>query len=118
MAGGPVVQAAVTPTATDLVERMFTRDTPNRLWVNDITQNDFCSGKARTVITNNRVQGRYLTRSIVLLVNVGSNLLGDLIDHGTLWVLAERIRGDTPDPRRFPTKIGGISSPQVGTQAH
>lgn len=27
-----------TPTATDLVERMFTREAPNRLWVTDITE--------------------------------------------------------------------------------
>jgi putative transposase len=27
-----------TPTATDLVERMFTRESPNRLWVTDITE--------------------------------------------------------------------------------
>ena len=27
-----------TPTATDLVERMFTREGPNRLWVTDITE--------------------------------------------------------------------------------
>ncbi|QNJ92556.1 IS3 family transposase [Mycolicibacterium fluoranthenivorans] len=27
-----------TPTASDLVERMFTRESPNRLWVTDITE--------------------------------------------------------------------------------
>jgi hypothetical protein len=28
-----------TPTAGDLVERMFTHEAPNRLWVTDITEN-------------------------------------------------------------------------------
>ena len=27
-----------TPTATDLVDRIFTRDKPNKLWVTDITE--------------------------------------------------------------------------------
>jgi putative transposase len=27
-----------TPTASDLIERMFTRKAPNRLWVTDITE--------------------------------------------------------------------------------
>ncbi|WP_287001649.1 IS3 family transposase, partial [Gordonia sp. UBA7860] len=34
-----------TPTATDLVERMFTRDAPNRLWVTDITEHRTYEGK-------------------------------------------------------------------------
>ena len=29
-----------TPTATDLVERMFTREAPNRLWVTDIVRRE------------------------------------------------------------------------------
>lgn len=34
-----------TPTATDLVERMLTREAPNRLWVNDITEHRTYEGK-------------------------------------------------------------------------
>lgn len=34
-----------TPTATDLVDRMFTRDAPNRLWVKDITEHRTYEGK-------------------------------------------------------------------------
>jgi hypothetical protein len=34
-----------TPTATDLVERMFTRTQPNRLWVTDITEHRTREGK-------------------------------------------------------------------------
>src|SRR4051812_37014378 len=34
-----------TPTATDLVERMFTREAPNRLWVIDITEHRTYEGK-------------------------------------------------------------------------
>jgi putative transposase len=34
-----------TPTATDLVERMFTREAPNRLWVTDITEHRTYEGK-------------------------------------------------------------------------
>jgi transposase InsO family protein len=34
-----------TPTVTDLVERMFTREAPNRLWVTDITEHRTYEGK-------------------------------------------------------------------------
>jgi len=34
-----------TPTAADLVERMFTREAPNRLWVTDITEHRTYEGK-------------------------------------------------------------------------
>ncbi len=34
-----------TPTAADLVERMFTREAPNRLWVNDMTEHRTYEGK-------------------------------------------------------------------------
>jgi transposase InsO family protein len=34
-----------TPTATDLVERMFAREAPNRLWVTDITEHRTYEGK-------------------------------------------------------------------------
>ncbi|MDH6246469.1 DDE-type integrase/transposase/recombinase [Mycobacterium sp. OTB74] len=34
-----------TPTAADLVERMFTREQPNRLWVTDITEHRTYEGK-------------------------------------------------------------------------
>ncbi|QNJ93868.1 IS3 family transposase [Mycolicibacterium fluoranthenivorans] len=33
-----------TPTATDLVERVFTRDAPNRLWISDITEHRTSGG--------------------------------------------------------------------------
>jgi putative transposase len=35
-----------TPTASDLVERMFTRESPNRLWVTDITEHRTYEGTA------------------------------------------------------------------------
>lgn len=41
-----------TPTATDLVERMFTRDAPNRLWVSDITEHRTTSLTASTCPTH------------------------------------------------------------------
>jgi putative transposase len=34
-----------TPTANDLVERTFTREAPNRLWVTDITEHRTYEGK-------------------------------------------------------------------------
>lgn len=34
-----------TPTATDLVDRMFTREEPNKLWVTDITEHPTREGK-------------------------------------------------------------------------
>lgn len=34
-----------TPTPTDLVDRMFTREAPNRLWVTDITEHRTYEGK-------------------------------------------------------------------------
>jgi len=44
-----------TPAATDLVERMFTRDTPNRLWVNDISEHHTYEGGESHPPTQGRI---------------------------------------------------------------
>ncbi len=43
-----------TPTATDLVERMFTREAPNRLWVTDITEHRTYEGKVYCAVVRGR----------------------------------------------------------------
>lgn len=55
-----------TPTATDLVERMFTREAPNRLWVNEITEHRTYEGKVYCAVVldtfSRRVVGRLVDR--------------------------------------------------------
>ncbi len=53
-----------TPTATDLVERMFTRDAPNRLWVTDITEHRTYEGKVYCAVVLDTFSRRVVGWSI------------------------------------------------------
>jgi putative transposase len=53
-----------TPTATDLVERMFTREAPNRLWVTDITEHRTYEGKVYCVVVLDTFSRRVVGWSI------------------------------------------------------
>jgi putative transposase len=53
-----------TPTAADLVERMFTRDAPNRLWVTDITEHRTYEGKVYCAVVLDTFSRRVVGWSI------------------------------------------------------
>jgi putative transposase len=53
-----------TPTATDLVERMFTREQPNRLWVTDITEHRTYEGKVYCAVVLDTFSRRVVGWSI------------------------------------------------------
>ena len=53
-----------TPTATDLVERMFTREGPNRLWVTDITEHRTYEGKVYCAVVLDTFSRRVVGWSI------------------------------------------------------
>jgi putative transposase len=53
-----------TPTATDLVERMFTREAPNRLWVTDITEHRTYEGKVYCAVVLDTFSRRVVGWSI------------------------------------------------------
>src|SRR6476660_8693490 len=53
-----------TPTATDLVERMFTRTAPNRLWVTDITEHRTYEGKVYCAVVLDTFSRRVVGWSI------------------------------------------------------
>jgi putative transposase len=53
-----------TPTAVDLVERMFTREAPNRLWVTDITEHRTYEGKVYCAVVLDTFSRRVIGWSI------------------------------------------------------
>lgn len=53
-----------TPTAVDLVERMFTREAPNRLWVTDITEHRTYEGKVYCAVVLDTFSRRVVGWSI------------------------------------------------------
>jgi putative transposase len=53
-----------TPTASDLVERMFTREAPNRLWVTDITEHRTYEGKVYCAVVLDTFSRRVVGWSI------------------------------------------------------
>ena len=53
-----------TPTAGDLVERMFTREAPNRLWVTDITEHRTYEGKVYCAVVLDTFSRRVVGWSI------------------------------------------------------
>jgi putative transposase len=53
-----------TPTAADLVERMFTREAPNRLWVTDITEHRTYEGKVYCAVVLDTFSRRVVGWSI------------------------------------------------------
>ena len=53
-----------TPTAADLVERMFTRKAPNRLWVTDITEHRSYEGKVYCAVVLDTFSRRVVGWSI------------------------------------------------------
>lgn len=53
-----------TPTATDLVERMFTREAPNRWWVTDITEHRTYEGKVYCAVVLDTYSRRVVGWSI------------------------------------------------------
>jgi hypothetical protein len=52
------------PTASDLVERMFTREAPNRLWVTDITEHRTYEGKVYCAVLLDPLSRRVVGWSI------------------------------------------------------
>ena len=99
-----------TPTATDLVERMFTREAPNRLWVTDITEHRTYEGKVYCAVVLDTVSRRVVGWSIdssqtaALVTNALSMAIanrgpqgGGIIhsDHGvqfTSWAFTDRAK--------------------------
>lgn len=99
-----------TPTATDLVERMFTRDTPNRLWVTDITEHRTYEGKVYCAVVldtfSRRVVGwsidssqtaALVTNALGMAISNRDPQSGGIIhsDHGvqfTSWAFTDRAR--------------------------
>ena len=99
-----------TPTATDLVERMFTREAPNRLWVTDITEHRTYEGKVYCAVVLDTFSRRVVGWSIdssqtaALVTNALSMAianrdpgLGGIIhsDHGvqfTSWAFTDRAK--------------------------
>ncbi|WP_419247983.1 DDE-type integrase/transposase/recombinase [Rhodococcus erythropolis] len=53
-----------TPTATDLVDRKFTRDKPNKLWVTDITEHPTREGKSTAPLPKDTFSRRVVGWSI------------------------------------------------------
>ena len=99
-----------TPTATDLVERMFTRTQPNRLWVTDITEHRPREGKVYCAVVLDTFSRRVVGWSIDLSQTAAlvTNALGMAIanrdpqpgvivhsDHGvqfTSWAFTDRVK--------------------------
>ncbi len=61
-----------TPTATDLVDRMFTREAPNRLWVTDITEHPTREGKVYCAVVLDTFSRRVVGWSIDSLPDRGT----------------------------------------------
>ena len=99
-----------TPTAVDLVERMFTREQPNRLWVTDITEHRTYEGKVYCAVVLDTFSRRVVGWSIdsSLTAALVTNALGMAIanrdpqpgvivhsDHDvqfTSWALTDRAK--------------------------
>jgi transposase InsO family protein len=99
-----------TPTAADLVERMFTREAPNRLWVTDITEHRTYEGKVYCTVVLDTYSRRVVGWSIdssqtaALVTNALSMAIanrdpqaGGIIhsDHGvqfTSWAFTDRAK--------------------------
>ena len=99
-----------TPTAADLVERMFTREAPNRLWVTDITEHRTYEGKVYCAVVLDTFSRRVVGWSIdssqtaALVTNALSMAIanrdpqgGGIIhsDHGvqfTSWAFTDRAK--------------------------
>jgi putative transposase len=99
-----------TPTATDLVERMFTREALNRLWVKDITEHRTYEGKVYCAVVLDTFSRRVVGWSIdssqtaALVTNALSMAIanrdpgsGGIIhsDHGvqfTSWAFTDRAK--------------------------
>ena len=99
-----------TPSAGDLVERMFTREAPNRLWVTDITEHRTYEGKVYCAVVLDTFSRRVVGWSIDSSQTAAlvTNALGMAIanrdpqpgvivhsDHGaqfTSWAFSERAK--------------------------
>ena len=99
-----------TPTATDLVERMFTREAPNRLWVTDITEHRTYEGKVYCAVVldtfSRRVVGwsidssqtaALVTNALSMAISNRDPQAGGVIhsDHGvqfTSWAFTDRAK--------------------------
>lgn len=99
-----------TPTATDLVERMFTREAPNRLWVTDITEHRTYEGKVYCAVVldtfSRRVVGwsidssqtaALVTNALSMAITNRDPQAGGVIhsDHGvqfTSWAFTDRAK--------------------------
>ena len=99
-----------TPTAADLVDRQFTRDAPNQLWVTDITEHPTREGKVYCCVVldaySRRVVGwsidsaqtaTLVTNALGMAIGNRSPAAGTLIhaDHGvqfTSWAFTRRAR--------------------------
>lgn len=83
-----------TPTATDLAERMLTRDVPNRLWVTDITEHRTYEGKVY---------------SAVVLDTFSRRVVGWSIDSSQTAALVTNGRSKRADELPLWLKSGGLS---------
>jgi putative transposase len=99
-----------TPTATDLAERMFTREAPNRLWVTDITEHRTYEGKVYCAVVldtfSRRVVGwsidssqtaALVTNALGMAIANRAPAVGGIIhsDHGvqfTSWAFTDRAK--------------------------
>ena len=99
-----------TPTAGDLVNRMFTREQPNRLWVTDITEHRTREGKVFCAVVldafSRRVVGwsidssqtsALVTNALSMAISNRAPLEGTVIhsDHGvqfTSWAFTDRAK--------------------------
>ena len=88
-----------TPTATDLVERMFTREGPNRLWVTDITEHRTYEGKIYCAVVLDTFSRRVVGWSI------DSSQTATLVTNALGMAIANR------DPQ-----AGGIIHSDAGSQ--
>jgi putative transposase len=111
-----------TPTATDLVERTFTRAAPNQLWVTDIAEHRTYEGKVYCAVVLDTFSGRVVGWSIdssqtaALVTNALSMAIGNRdpkaggvihSDHGvqfTSWAFTDRAKRS-----RLVPSMGSIS---------
>jgi putative transposase len=125
-----------TPTATDLVERMFTRTQPNRLWVTDITEHRTREGKVYCAVVLDTFSRRVVGWSIDSSQTAAlvTNALGMAIanrdpqpgvivhsDHGvqfTSWAFTDRVKRSGLVPSWVPsvTATTTLSSNHSGAE--
>jgi len=125
-----------TPTAGDLVERMFTREAPNRLWVTDITEHRTYEGKVYCAVVLDTFSRRVVGWSIDSSQTAAlvTNALGMAIanrdpqpgvivhsDHGvqfTSWAFTDRAKrsGLVPSMARSATAMTTQSSNHSGAE--